>query len=212
MNRDRLRYLVYRYYEDPLSSFFCWLGFSANGVTYLGLVIIAFAAYFISQGYLLIGGIVVFFGSALDLIDGAIARKKGTTSKFGALLDSVSDRFQEAFIFFGLIIYYSANDCDIQALGFGVCNIAVWSTNTAFVSSVMISYLRARSEGLGIECKIGIMTRPERVAIIGTGLIFTSLIDSLMIFILIGITVVGFVTTLQRILHSAKMIREDRIN
>ncbi len=57
----------------------------------------------------------MFLGSALDLIDGAIARKKGTTSKFGALLDSVSDRFQEAFIFFGLIVYYSANDCGIEA-------------------------------------------------------------------------------------------------
>lgn len=212
MNRARLRSLVYRYYEDPVSSFFCWLGFSANGVTYLGLAIIVGAAILISQGYLLFGGIVVLSGSALDLIDGAIARKKDTESKFGALLDSVSDRFQEAFIFFGLIVYYSGSDCDVAVLGFNACKTAVWSTYTAFVASVMISYLRARSEGLGIECKIGIMTRPERVAIVGLGLLFTSWFDSVMVFILVGITIVGFITTFQRMLHSAKVLREGPRN
>ena len=209
MNRDRLRSIVFRYYEDPVSSFLCWLGFSANAGTCLGLTIIAGAAYLISQGYFLIGGIVVICGSALDLIDGAIARKKSTESKFGALLDSVSDRLQEALVLFGLLIYYSQSSCDVSVFGFNVCNFALWSTYTAFVASVMVSYLRARSEGLGIECKIGIMTRPERVAIVGVGLILTSWIHSVMLFVLVGLTVMGSVTTFQRLLHSARLTNED---
>ena len=210
MNRDGLRSFVYRYYEDPLSSFFCWLGFSANGVTYLGLLIIIVSAYLISQGYLWIGGILVIIGGALDLIDGAIARKKGIDSKFGALLDSISDRLQEALVLFGLLVYYTQSACTVSAFGFDVCNIAVMSTYTAFVASVMVSYLRARAEGLGIQCRIGIMTRPERLAIVATGLILTVWVDWIMVFGLVSLTVLGLMTTAQRMIHTAKVINDDQ--
>ena len=106
MNRDSMRAILSRYYEEPVSAFFEKLGFSPNGVTLLGLAVTCVSALFIGAGALLIGGLVMLSGAALDLIDGGLARRKGIATKFGALLDSVSDRIQEAIVLLGLLIYY----------------------------------------------------------------------------------------------------------
>ena len=96
-----MRMLLERYYEAPVSAGFDKLGFSPNGVTILGLIVTLISAIFISLGMFLVGGIVMLIGSALDLIDGGLARRLGKVSNFGALLDSVIDRFQEALVFLG---------------------------------------------------------------------------------------------------------------
>ena len=101
-----MRMLLERYYEAPVSAGFDKLGFSPNGVTILGLIVTLISAIFISLGMFLVGGIVMLIGSALDLIDGGLARRLGKVSNFGALLDSVIDRFQEALVFFGVLIYF----------------------------------------------------------------------------------------------------------
>ena len=89
-NRESLRKLLEQYYEVPLSAGFEKLGFSPNGVTIVGLTVTFISAIFISLGMFLVGGIVMLLGSALDLIDGGLARRLGKVSNFGALLDSVT--------------------------------------------------------------------------------------------------------------------------
>jgi CDP-diacylglycerol--glycerol-3-phosphate 3-phosphatidyltransferase len=149
----------------------------------------------------------------LDLIDGGLARKKGLDSKFGAMFDSVADRLQEALVLLGLLIYYSLGDCiDNSVLpfkqldGFDSCALAQIMTYTAFVGSIMVSYLRSRAEGLGIECKVGIMTRPERVAVISIGLVIAHWVPFVMIMVLILLTVLGLFTTVQRLIHSSRQL------
>lgn len=204
-----MRMLLERYYEAPVSAGFDKLGFSPNGVTILGLIVTLISAIYISIGMLLVGGIVMLIGSALDLIDGGLARRLGKVSNFGALLDSVIDRFQEALVFFGILIYFLTGPCDSFMTGFDTCSIGPILAYSAFVGSVMVSYLRARSEGLGIDCKVGIMTRPERVIAVGIGLILSQWISIVILFVLVIITVLGLYTTIQRIVHSSLMLKKS---
>ena len=87
MNRNDIRRILQKYFEDPVVGGFSYLGFSPNGVTILGLMVAGVAAAVISFGYLWVGGIVMLAGACLDLVDGSLARRKGLISDFGALLD-----------------------------------------------------------------------------------------------------------------------------
>jgi CDP-diacylglycerol--glycerol-3-phosphate 3-phosphatidyltransferase len=213
-----MRALLARYYEDPLVRLFDKLGFSPNGVTFLGLLIILIASVFVSQGHFILGSLLILLGGALDLIDGGLARHKGQVSKFGALLDSVVDRFQEASVFFSLSIYYLFSNCNEYmpfssklfesfSNSINTCDLGVLFAYTAFVASVMVSYLRARAEGLGIECKVGMMTRPERVIAVAVGIFVSHWFSLTIIVILALMTLLGFVTVIQRIIHSAKGLK-----
>ena len=204
-----MRMLLERYYEVPVSAGFDKLGFSPNGVTILGLIVTLISAIFISLGMFLVGGSVMLIGSALDLIDGGLARRLGKVSNFGALLDSVIDRFQEALVFFGVLIYFLTGPCDSLMTGFDTCSIGPVLAYSAFIGSVMVSYLRARAEGLGIDCKVGIMTRPERVIAVGIGLILSQWISIVILFVLVIITVLGLYTTIQRLVHSSVMLKKS---
>ncbi len=144
---------------------FSAIGVGPNVATLLGVAIAGVGAYFASQGDFMIAGILVLAGSAFDLIDGGLARKAGVVSDRGALLDSVLDRVSESLIFLGLIFYYTDPDTMNQTNGI--------LTLIALTGSLMISYVRARAEGLGLRGKAGFMTRPERVAIISVLLIFS---------------------------------------
>ena len=142
---------------------FAAIGIGPNVATLLGVAIAGVGAYFASQGEFLIAGIIVLVGSAFDLVDGGLARKAGVVSSRGALLDSVLDRVSESLIFLGLIFYYTNPDAMNQT------NSVL--TLIALTGSLMISYVRARAEGLGLHGKAGFMTRPERVAIVSVMLI-----------------------------------------
>ena len=208
MNRDSMRAILSRYYEEPVSAFFEKLGFSPNGVTLLGLAVTCVSALFIGAGALLIGGLVMLSGAALDLIDGGLARRRGIATKFGALLDSVSDRIQEAIVLLGLLIYYLNAPSDSVLGVFSYDKLGVILSYTAFIGSILVSYLRARSERLGIECKIGIMTRPERVLALGFGLVVAHWAPSAVMIVLFVLTVLGLLTTAQRLYHSWSTLEE----
>ena len=144
-------------------SLFAALGIGPNVATLLGVAVAGVAAFFASTGDFLVAGILVLVGSAFDLVDGGLARRAGTVSRQGALLDSVLDRVSESAIYLGLIIYFTKDDSFSQ-------------TNSVLIvvalgGSLMVSYVRARAEGLGLRGKAGFMTRPERVAITGVLLI-----------------------------------------
>jgi len=158
-----MRSLAGSWFERPMVSAFAAVGISANMATLIGVAIAAVAAYFAAVGDFWIAGILVIVGSAMDLVDGGLARRSGTVSKRGAMLDSVLDRVSEMLMFVGLIVYYSD---PVTASQTEAILIPI-----ALGGSLMVSYVRARAEGLGLRGKAGFFTRPERVALTGILLI-----------------------------------------
>jgi CDP-diacylglycerol--glycerol-3-phosphate 3-phosphatidyltransferase len=127
-------------------------GISPNAITIFGVLGICLAACFIALGNLVIGGTIVFFMGFMDALDGAVARANGKLNRFGAMLDSFSDRYSEILIYFGLLIHLLGNGDET-----GV--ILVFA---ALSGSVLVSYVRARAESQNLDCEVGIMTRLER--------------------------------------------------
>ena len=188
LGREQFRTALLRYVELPGARFLLALKFTPTAVTLLGFGITVAAACLVGFGWLLAGGIVFLAGSGLDLMDGALARLTGTESPFGALLDSLFDRLGEATLFLGLAIYALRADFSDERLLFFVTVLLL-----ALIFSQGVSYLRARGEGLGVFTRAGLMTRPERVVLLGIGL----LIDQI-IWILLAIAVVSCFTLFQR--------------
>ena len=187
--REQFRTALLRYVELPGARLLRALKFSPTAVTLLGFAVTVVAACLVGFGWLLAGGIVFLAGSGLDLMDGALARLTGKDSPFGALLDSMFDRLSEAALFLGLAIYALRADLSDDRLLFFVVVLLL-----ALIFSQGVSYLRARGEGLGVFTRAGIMTRPERVVLLGIGL----LIDQI-VWILLIIAAVSCVTLMQRI-------------
>ena len=197
IGRDRARQAVADYIEIPVATLFAKLGLTPNAVTFIGLAIAAAGAYFIAVGNWWAGGLIVLFAGIFDLFDGALARATGKASDFGALLDSTIDRVSEAVVMFGLLAFYILNDDDIGAM----------LVYAALVGSIMVSYMRARSEGLGIENKVGVMTRPERVAAVGFGLIIGHWAPVVMTVVLGAIAALTAITAIHRLIHTARGLR-----
>ena len=168
MNYRDCRQKVIYHVINPLISALIKLHITPNIITFVGLLLnllatalFIYAAVYAPQQLNLIGwgGAVILFAGLFDMIDGRLARVGGMQSTFGALWDSTLDRYSELFTLFGIAIYLLLN-------GY------VWSgvvTFAAMVGSVMVSYVRARAEGLAIECKVGFMQRPERVVVTSVG-------------------------------------------
>lgn len=196
MNRASARQMISSYVERPVAGALAKIGVSPNMVTMAGLVGAGISAWLISEGILWAGGVVMLFAGILDLFDGALARSTGQASPFGALLDSVVDRVSEIVALLGLLIYYARGG---SLEGTVLVYLAVGG-------SVMVSYLRARSEGLGIDCKVGIMTRPERVAALGFGLIVGYWAPVVMLVVLGAIAGLTILTTAQRLFHTGRSL------
>jgi CDP-diacylglycerol--glycerol-3-phosphate 3-phosphatidyltransferase len=152
-------------------------------ITVAGLIGCIPAMILVSQGNLLAGGIIFLLASLLDLFDGALARKSNSSSDRGALLDSVADRISEALIMAGILYYgWSIEDKSIVLFSFG-----------SVVGSLLVSYIRARAEGLGLKLSDGWFTRPERVIVISALLLFNVVAPGLIL-----LTILTFLTALQR--------------
>ncbi len=146
---------------DPIVRVLASLGIGPAALTTAGLIGNVFAAALIVDGSLLAGGFVLLLASALDMLDGALARATGSASRFGAMFDSVLDRFSEAVVLFGIAWYAIESGNREQAL----------LAFAAVVGSLMVSYVRARAEGLNLQLRDGIFTRAERVVLTGAMLI-----------------------------------------
>lgn len=169
---------------DWLASRLMKLGITPNHITLFGLVGNIGAAVLIAFGYLRWGGLMAASMAPLDAVDGALARLRGTPKRFGAFFDSVIDRYDELILLGALIIYFY-NQHDLTG---------VVLTFLAVVGSVMVSYTRARAEGLGLDAKTGILTRIERAIVLIIGLLFAKPIFSVGI-----IAVLANITAIQRI-------------
>ena len=188
LGREQFRAAVLRYVELPGARFLHALKLTPNAITLLGFAVCVAASFLAGGGWLLASGIVFLAGSALDLMDGALARLTNTVRPFGALLDSVFDRLGEAALFFGLVIYGLRADFSDNYRLFFVTVMLL-----ALIFSQLVSYLRARGEGLGVFTRAGVMTRPERVILLGVGLISHQIV-----WFALAIAVVSFFTLFQR--------------
>jgi CDP-diacylglycerol--glycerol-3-phosphate 3-phosphatidyltransferase len=182
---DYLR-LWFKWVLDPLGRLFLRLGLTPNMVTMLGLAGNTVGAYFLARGDLLTGGILVAVMTPIDALDGTMARLRGEASEWGAYVDSVSDRYSELIIYGGLLYHFlTAGDTLGGMLTFG-----------AAAGSVLVSYVKARAEGLGYEAKVGLLTRAERYLVLAPALILN--------FIYVGLGILAVfanLTALQRIWH-----------
>ncbi|THV28948.1 phosphatidylinositol phosphate synthase [Glycomyces paridis] len=155
-----------RRYVDAAAKVLIRIGVSANAVTLAGTAIVVAASIFLlSQGHIFTGLIVVGLSVLTDMLDGAIARVKGTSSRFGALLDSTCDRLADGAMLAGLAYWLLTEE------RFLACAL----TLTALIASQMVSYVKARAESLGAECNVGIAERPERLILAGVSVLAESL-------------------------------------
>jgi CDP-diacylglycerol--glycerol-3-phosphate 3-phosphatidyltransferase len=183
---------------DPVVRASVRLHVSANALTLTGLAICLISAGIVGAGYLLAGGVVLLFSGLFDMFDGAVARATGTATKFGALVDSVSDRVSEAALLGALVVMYTFRGFDP----------GVFLATAALVGSLLTSYVRARAEGLGVECRVGVLTRAERVIILGLGLMLDRTLWQYGAFVAVAIiTAFSYVTVVQRIAHVRQQTR-----
>jgi CDP-diacylglycerol---glycerol-3-phosphate 3-phosphatidyltransferase len=177
----------------PLARALLRAGFTANGITLIGLAGNAIGGALLAFGYIQWGGLLLLLSVPLDAVDGTMARVSGTVSPSGAFLDWVTDRWSEIFLFGGLIIW-------------GVQTQATWPVLLSFAAlsgSLMVSYTKARAEGLGLACNVGLMTRMERYLVMLPALLLN------LPWIGAGIiAVLAPVTALQRMVYVLRPSRE----
>jgi CDP-diacylglycerol--glycerol-3-phosphate 3-phosphatidyltransferase len=177
------------------------LGFSPNALTIVGSLLTASVGLLIAEGWFLAAGICLWLFSATDTLDGALARATNRVSTFGAFLDSVCDRYAEAAVFFGLVWWY-------QSLG---SSLGVALAYLALVGSLMVSYTRARAEGVGLQAaEVGWFQRPERIVLLGLGLLAAAFLPALLLVVLALLALLTTVTVLQRVLHVARASRYNQ--
>ncbi len=185
---DYLR-VVFKGVLDTLGAFFNRLGITPNTMTLLGLIGNFIGAGLLATGYITWGGIVVLLMGPLDALDGTMARLRGQASQFGAFIDSVTDRYSELVIFGGLMIYF------VRQQDWLACTLVY----LAAAGSVLVSYVKARAEGLNYEAKVGILTRVERYLVLAPCLVIRQPVIALWI-----IALLANFTALQRIYHVRK--------
>lgn len=187
--RTRTHFIV-----EPIASLLSRTGIHPNVLSVAGLVIAFSSAVVISAGHLFLGGWLFLLSGPFDALDGALARKTGLVSRFGAFLDSCLDRYAEAGVLFAIAFWSASHGCHkLVLLSF-----------LAMVGSLMVSYARARAEGLGVSCKAGLFTRVERF-FVTTIMLLTNQVG-------IGLALLACLanlTALQRMLHVFKALKRQ---
>lgn len=191
LQREKIRQAVSKI-ENPLANICIKLGIQPNHITISGLLFSILAGIAIIYELLIVGGVFLTISAVMDMLDGSVARKSNKNSTHGALLDSVGDRIGEFALFGGILIHYIL----IDELNGSVLSVL------ALTTGYLVSYIRARSEGLGLKETRGIFTRSERLVVLGIGLYTNTVIIALWI-----ISILGFITILQRFTYSWKSLK-----
>lgn len=196
---EKLRYFYStetRRLFKPLTTALGRTRISPNQLTVIGLALTMGVSVLVWTGNFVLAGAVFTLGSICDMLDGAVARLSTKVTPMGAFLDSVSDRIGEGIVLTAVALVY-ARDGNLWVVG------AAFLT---MIGSFLVSYTRARAEALGLECKVGLMTRPERLVLLGAGLFLERFgVLAIVMYILAVLTAV---TVLQRILHVRRKFAE----
>ena len=190
-NLAEFRKSAARWITEPLKTILVKSRLTPNTLTWLALAISLIAAGTIATKHLLIGGFLVLLSGLFDLLDGMLARLTNQSTRFGALLDSTFDRISDAVLLLGVLVLYLLNRDTI-----GIVLVFL-----ALVGAFLTSYLRARAEGLGINCPVGLFTRAERVIILALGLLLNPLCKFSISIALAVLVVLGFATVVQRFVY-----------
>jgi CDP-diacylglycerol--glycerol-3-phosphate 3-phosphatidyltransferase len=188
VNLQTARKALGRYFTNPAVWLLKKTSLTPNALTWIGLLIAIGASVLVGTGHLFAAGWVVAFSGIFDLLDGALARATNQVTRFGAVLDSTLDRIGEAVVYIGLLVLYVNQESIVGTL----------LASVGMVGSQMVSYIRARAEGIGINCEIGVFTRPERIVILSLGLLLAKF--DLVLLIALGlIALLSWVTAGQRL-------------
>ena len=191
---DRLR-VWFKWFLDPAAGFFNRIGLTPNTMTLLGLAGNFIAAFFVAQGRMTTGGLLMLLTTPLDALDGAMARLRGNASEWGAFVDSVTDRYSELAVLGGLLYYFSST-------GDWVSSVV---TFTAAAGTVLVSYVKARAEAVGFNAKVGFLTRVERFIVLAPLLVFNQPVWAVWF-----IAIFANFTALQRIYYVRAQARPQR--
>ena len=183
--RDAIRTKVTHVF-NPLAVGLGNMGISPNLLTILGFLFSIAVGILLAEGHFFWGGVFLIFTSLFDGLDGLVARASGKDGKFGAHLDSSLDRYSEGVVFLGLLIFYSKAGSVLDTVLIFV----------ALLASLMVSYTKARAEGLGLECKVGLLSRLERLVILILGLTLNQVRLALW-----AIAILANLTAVQRMIH-----------
>lgn len=177
----------------PIAATLARLGIPANTITILGSVFTMIVALLIALGHLRLGGVLLIGAASIDALDGAVARQVGRATKFGAFLDSVLDRVSESAVLLGLAWWYMGQPGQVEEI---LAYIAI-------VGSMLVSYARARGEGIGVDCEVGLFTRVERAILIIAALILGLTTPALWI-----LAIGTMITAIHRIVHVYIQVRD----
>ncbi len=188
MLRDRIHQSLDRHLL-PLCRVLAGFGVRPNQITLTGTLLCLLGAVLVATDRLVLGGLIWLAGSVLDMLDGALARSQNQVSRGGAFLDSTLDRISEGVLFTAIAYHFAAQGAALEA--------AV--TVLALLGALLVSYTRARAEALGAECKVGIITRAERVVLLSLGLCLELVAPMIVLLALLG----GIAVT-QRVHHTLR--------
>ena len=199
-NLVKTRKIFSQYVTQPPVKLLARTPVTPNTLTWLGLLITAGAAALIATEHLFAAGFVVLVAGVFDMLDGALARLTNRVTRFGGILDSTLDRVSEAILLLALLAVFARDQKVAESLLTGI----------VLFSSLMVSYLRSRIEAMGIDCKIGLFTRPERVIVLALGLLLSQF-EYALITALAIIAAFSLFTAGQRFYHAWRQTKEQAL-
>jgi CDP-diacylglycerol--glycerol-3-phosphate 3-phosphatidyltransferase len=183
---SQVRKAASSYFTNPVVRILARTPVPPSALTWLGFVLAIAAAVLVTIEQLLAAGLVVLVAGFFDMLDGALARRTNRVSRFGAVLDSALDRLSEGVLLLGILVLF-AREGEVT----GVLLVGI-----ALMASLLVSYIKARAEALGLECAVGLFTRPERVVVLVLGLLLNQLVIALAIIAAFSLFTAG-----QRLVH-----------
>ena len=207
---EQLRGWAYRTLT-PITDGLVRRGVHPNFLTTIGFLITVGAGLTFSGHHVRSAGFLILLGGAFDILDGRVARISGLGSKFGAFYDSTLDRISETVVFLGLLSLY--NDYRLQLGDVGM----IYLIMLAMAGSQMISYTRARAEALGLDCRVGLMPRAERIVLLGTSALFFGESNNGLVLkiVIVALAILTNLTAFQRIIwvyrHARGVPMDDNV-
>jgi len=191
--------LAYRFTE-PVVRLLARTPITPSAITWFGFLLTVGAAALIITEHLLAAGFVVLIAGFFDILDGALARRINQATRFGAVLDSTLDRLSEAVLLLSILALFAFTEEKSALFALLSKEWAVLLVGLALIGSLLVSYIRAKAEALGLECQVGLFTRAERVIVLALGLLLNQ-IDNALIIALAIIVVFSFFTVGQRLVY-----------
>lgn len=182
-------------------------GVSPNAITTVGTLVLVGSGVAFAAAQVRLGALLLLLSGVCDMLDGKVARSNGLVTQFGAFYDSTLDRIGEAALFLGIAWYFVSG-----GVTGGLAPLAMAMTFIAAGAGIIVSYARARAEGLGLDCKVGIAQRAERIVGLGGPTLFFSAGPRgyLLLTLVSALAVLNVITVIQRIVHVYRITREAR--